>query len=288
MNMPNAGLMVKLWMPLRQRFLCLIMGFSMVMVFLKGYVFIIKKPFRLSLHIKRLQQSAAALPLTIPLLIENLQQAVHDTITASSLSQGYLRILITRGEGALGIDPATCKQPSVIIIVNELHMISDEQRSTGVRAIIAATRRQMPDQLDPRIKSINYLNSILARMEANYAGVEEAILLNDRGYVTEGTADNIFIVSDGELRTPPATERALAGITRATVMELAIHANLPVKETVLTAYDLYTADECFLTGTGAKLIPVREIDGRKIATCPGETYHVLSDAFTTLINKECV
>lgn len=253
----------------------------------EGIRFYNKKTFRLPLHLKRLQQSATALQLSIPLSMEALEQAIDDTIAASSLTAGYLRILITRGMGALGINPASCEQPSVIIITDELQMISEEQRSQGVRAIIAATRRQNPDRLDPRIKSMNYLNSILARMEANHAGVEEAILLNDRGYVAEGTADNIFIMRDGELCTPPATEGALAGITRATVIELANPLNIPVKASILTAYDLYNAEECFLTGTGAKLIPVREIDGRKIATCPGKTYAVLSDAFLTLVNQEC-
>jgi len=253
----------------------------------EGIRFYNKKPFRLPLHLKRLQLSASALQLTIPLSREALEEAVHDTIAASSLSAGYMRILITRGVGALGINPASCEHPSIIIIADELQMINEEQRSQGVRAIIAATRRQSPDRLDPRIKSMNYLNSILARMEANYAGVEEAILVNDHGRVAEGTADNIFIVQDNKLLTPPVTEGALSGITRATVMELATHLGVPVKEAPLTAYDLYTADECFLTGTGAKLIPVREIDGRKMAYCPGKIYHALSDAFSTLVNKEC-
>jgi branched-chain amino acid aminotransferase len=165
-------------------------------------------------------------------------------------------------------------------------MVSEAQREQGVRAIIASTRRLTPDRLDSRIKSLNYLNAILARMEANFAGVEEAVLLNDRGCVAEGTADNLFIVSDGVLLTPPATEGALAGITRQTVLELAAANGIPAREAVLTPYDLYNADECFLTGTGAKLIPVREIDGRKIAACPGEIYQQLAAAFAALIQRE--
>ncbi|WP_287605325.1 branched-chain-amino-acid transaminase [Thiothrix sp.] len=252
----------------------------------EGVRFYNGKAFRLPLHLKRLQRSAQALQLAIPLSADELAQAVAELIAASPLTDGYLRILVTRGVGALGINPATCQQPSVIIIADQLQMVSDAQRSQGVRAIIASTRRLTPDRLDSRIKSLNYLNAILARMEANYAGVEEAILLNDRGCVAEGTADNLFIVSDGVLLTPPATEGALAGITRQTVLELAVANGIPAREAILTSYDLYNADECFLTGTGAKLIPVREIDGRKMAECPGTYYQQLTQAFSTLIQQE--
>ncbi|MEB4592021.1 branched-chain-amino-acid transaminase [Candidatus Thiothrix sp. Deng01] len=252
----------------------------------EGVRFYNRKAFRLPLHLKRLQRSAAALQLAMPYDSGQMAQAVAETIAASPLADGYLRIIVTRGVGVLGINPATCKQPSVVIIADQLQMVSDAQRSQGVRAIIASTRRLTPDRLDSRIKSLNYLNAILARMEANYAGVEEAILLNDRGCVAEGTADNLFIVSDGVLLTPPATEGALAGITRQTVLELAEAGGIPAREAVLTPYDLYNADECFLTGTGAKLIPVREIDGRKMAACPGLRYQQLSQAFAALIEQE--
>ncbi len=252
----------------------------------EGVRFYNQKAFRLPLHLKRLNRSATALQITVPLTTEELEQAVATIIDASPLAEGYLRIVITRGIGPLGINPATCQQPNVIILADQLQIVTEEQRSQGVRAIIAATRRLSPDRLDPRIKSLNYLNSILARMEANYAGVEEAILLNDRGCVAEGTADNLFILRDGELLTPPVTEGALAGITRATVLELATVEGISTRESVLTPYDLYTADECFLTGTGAKLIPVREIDGRKIQSCPGNVFQQLSLAFTELIHRE--
>ena len=252
----------------------------------EGVRFYNGKAFRLPLHLKRLQRSAQALQLAIPLSADELAQAVAQLIAASPLSDGYLRIIVTRGVGVLGINPATCQQPSVIIIADQLQMVSDAQRSQGVRAIIASTRRLTPDRLDSRIKSLNYLNAILARMEANYAGVEEAILLNDSGCVAEGTADNLFIVSDGVLLTPPATEGALAGITRQTVLELAVANGIPAREAILTPYDLYNSDECFLTGTGAKLIPVREIDGRKMAECPGTYYQQLTQAFSALIQQE--
>jgi len=252
----------------------------------EGIRFYKKNIFRLPLHLKRLQRSAYALQLDIPLNCEELTIAVNKTVIASPLENGYLRLIVTRGVGALGINPATCENPSVLILVDQLHVVSEQQRKNGIRAIIASTRRPTPDRLDPRIKSLNYMNSILARMEANYAGVEEAILLNDRGNVAEGTADNLFIVQDGQLLTPLVTEGALAGITRDSILELAVQLGIPAKQTVLTSYDLYTADECFLTGTGAKLIPVREIDGRKIQSCPGNIYLQLSVAFTELVARE--
>jgi branched-chain amino acid aminotransferase len=252
----------------------------------EGLRFYNRRVFRLPLHLKRLKRSAAALQLVMPLSDQQIEQALADTIAASPLTEGYLRLIVTRGVGVLGINPATCRQPGVIIIADQLKMVSDEERAQGVRAVIASTRRLTPDRLDSRIKSLNYLNAIMARMEANYAGVEEAILLNDRGNVAEGTADNLFVVQEGELLTPPVTEGALGGITRATVLELAQQLAIPARETILTPYDLYNADECFLTGTGAKLIPVREIDGRKITHCPGTTYQRLSQAFAELIAQE--
>lgn len=252
----------------------------------EGVRFYNQKPFRLPRHLKRLQQSATALTLRIPMTMEELEQAVTDTIAAMPTADGYLRIIITRGIGILGINPASCENPGVIIIADELQLVSDQLRNNGIQAIIASTRRSTPDRLDPRIKSLNYLNSIIARMEANHAGVDEAILLNERGFVAEGTAENIFIVKDGELLTPTTTEGALAGITRATVLELATKIKIPARETILSAYDLYTADECFLTGTGARLIPVKEIDGRVIRHCPGATYQQLSTVFLELVTNE--
>ncbi|MEZ5534299.1 MAG: branched-chain-amino-acid transaminase [Thiolinea sp.] len=252
----------------------------------EGLRFYNRRVFRLPLHLKRLRRSAAALQLSVTLSDQEIEQALQETIAASPLTEGYLRLIVTRGVGVLGINPASCSKPGFIIIADQLKMVSDEERARGVRAIIASTRRLTPDRLDSRIKSLNYLNAIMARMEANFAGVEEAILLNDRGNVAEGTADNLFVMQDGELLTPPATEGALAGITRGTVLELAKKLEMPVREAVLTSYDLYNADECFLTGTGAKLIPVREIDGRPIAQCPGEAYQRLSRAFADLIEQE--
>ncbi|MGV6858794.1 MAG: branched-chain-amino-acid transaminase [bacterium] len=244
------------------------------------------KVFRLPRHLERLRRSAIALNLTVPMDDARLTGAVQALIDASPLDSGYLRLIVTRGTGELGIDPATCEEGSLIIIADELKMVPDEEREKGIKVVISSTRRQPPDRIDSRIKSLNYLTSILARMEANLAGASEAIMLNDRGFVAEGSADNVFIASGGELLTPPLNDGALGGITRATVLELADQLGIVAKEVSLTAYDLYNADECFLTGTGARLIPVREIDGRSLKQCPGTMYAALSTAFASLIEDE--
>jgi len=166
-------------------------------------------------------------------------------------------------------------------------MISAERRQQGAKLIIASTRRLAPDGLDPRIKSLNYLNHILARMEANHAGADEALLLNAQGLIAEGTADNVFIVRDGVLVTPPVTDGALAGITRAAVIEVALASGIEVQEKSIAPYDLYTADECFLTGTGAELIPVASVDNRPIRSGERSIYQRISRGFTELVRREC-
>lgn len=244
------------------------------------------KVFRANRHLDRLVGSARAIALKIPHDNETLAQAIDDTIAASGLSDGYLRLIVSRGIGPLGIDPTHCKQPGVFIIASQLKMISDDIRLQGAKVIIAATRRLAPDGLDPRIKSLNYLNHILARMEANLAGADEAILLNAAGRVTEGSADNVFVVKNGTLLTPPVCEGALDGITREAVVELANQLSIPFREIPLAPYDLYTADECFLTGTAAELIPVAEVDGRKMSYCPGPLFRQLQRAFSSMILRQ--
>jgi branched-chain amino acid aminotransferase len=165
-------------------------------------------------------------------------------------------------------------------------MIGERVRMQGARLIIASTRRLGADGLDPRIKSLNYLNHILARIEASHAGADEAVLLNSQGHVTEGTADNLFIVRDGVLLTPPCSDGALEGITRGVVMAIAQQLGVMCRETSLGAYDLYTAEECFLTGTGAELIPVRDIDGRSVHICPGPVYQAVNAAFVSAVHSE--
>lgn len=252
----------------------------------EGIRFYRGRAFRLDAHLDRLSRSASALRLAIPYDRAALTEAVHRTVGAFDQPDGYLRLVVTRGEGRLGLDPVSCARANVFIIADELALVSEATREAGARLIVAATRRLAPDGLDPRIKSLNYLNHILARMEATNAGADEAILLNAQGRVAEGTADNIFIVRDGALLTPPPSDGALEGITRAVVLELAAREQIPARETSLAPYDLYTADEAFLTGTGAKLIPVREVDGRSLTHSPGPIFLRLSAAFHDLVERD--
>ena len=250
----------------------------------EGIRFYRGRAFRLQAHLARLLLSARAIALELPYSLAELTSAIEATINAAATDDGYLRLVVTRGVGALGIDPASCSAPSVFIIAAPLALVSEQVRAQGAKVIIAATRRLGPDGLDPRIKSLNYLNHILARMEANHAGADEAILLNSAGRIAEGSADNIFIVQRGELLTPPVIEGALDGITRQVVLELAEKLGIKSREIPLAPYDLFTADECFLTGTGAELIPVGIADGRKIPQCPGPIYQRLAAAFKGLVS----
>ncbi|MCF6255776.1 MAG: branched-chain-amino-acid transaminase [Gammaproteobacteria bacterium] len=252
----------------------------------EGIRFYQGRAFRLHAHLKRLMDSAAAICLTIPYTQEELTQAVADIVAAFAEPEGYLRLMVTRGVGPLGLNPDSCTQPTVILIADHLSMISEKQRQRGAKLVIASTRRLPADGLDGRIKSLNYLNNILARMEANQAGADEAVLLNRNGHVAEGSAANIFIVRDAQLFTPHPVDGALQGITRSVVMELAASEKIPATVCALTAYDLYTADECFLTGTGAELIPVREVDSRPLRHCPGPVFSRLAEAFTNVIYRE--
>lgn len=252
----------------------------------EGIRFYNRQPFRLRAHLQRLRHSAAAIRLKVPYDESALSTAVAATVDAFTESDGYVRLLITRGEGPLGIDPATCRQPNVIVITDRMALVSETQRQQGIRLAVAATRRLPVDGLDPRIKSLNYLNHILARMEASNAGAQEAVLLNTAGHVTEGSADNLFVVRSGVLMTPPTSDGALDGITRGIVLDLAAEANMPARETTLTPYDLYTAEECFLTGTGAELIPVRKVDQRPLQSCPGPVFTDLQRRFQNLVAAE--
>lgn len=252
----------------------------------EGLRFYRGKAFRLDAHLARLERSAAAIRLVLPCDRDDIVKAVGATIAAYGLPNGYLRLIVTRGAGRLGLDPASCARPNLIAIADELAVVPQAVREHGARVIIAATRRLAPDGLDPRIKSLNYLNHILARIEASNAGADEAILLNPRGHVAEGSAENVFIVRDDALLTPPATDGALEGITRRAVLETAAAAGLRWREATLSPYDLYTAEECFLTGTGAELIPVRAVDGRPLRYCPGPFYAQLCEGFARLIERE--
>ncbi|MCG8028488.1 MAG: branched-chain-amino-acid transaminase [Candidatus Thiodiazotropha taylori] len=245
----------------------------------EGIRFFNNHPFMLHEHLVRLQKSAKAIGLELPYDNQAVLNAIELIINNFTEDSGYLRLIVTRGVGPLGLDPTGCTKPSLFIMADQLAIVSERTRSAGVKLIIASTRRLPNDGLDSRIKSLNYLNQILARMEANQAGADEAVLLNQAGRVAEGTTENLFIVVEGRLLTPPVTDGALDGITRKLVIQLAQQNGVSVTESPLTSYDLYNADECFLTGTGAELIPVRKIDGRKVNSCPGPVFKELERCY---------
>ncbi|MEJ2479497.1 MAG: branched-chain-amino-acid transaminase [Acidihalobacter sp.] len=251
----------------------------------EGIRFYDRRAFRLREHLLRLQRSASAILLQLPYPLEQFAEAVEQLVSTFSEPDGYLRVVVTRGKGALGVDPRSCERGSAFIVADHLALISEERRRQGAKLICAATRRLPADGLDPRIKSLNYLNHVLARIEASNVGADEAVLLNAQGHVTEGTVDNIFVVRDGRLMTPPVSDGALEGVTRGVILELAPALGIPAEERTLNLYDLYTADECLLSGTGAELIPVAEIDGRRMRDCPGPVSEALQRAYTETVRN---
>lgn len=222
--------------------------------------------FKLKEHIDRLFCSAKSILLTIPMSHAAIMAAVVDTCRANQLRDGYIRLLVTRGVGTLGLNPNRCKNPAVIIIADTIQLYPPELYDRGMEIVTVPTVRNLHSALNPAIKSLNYLNNILAKIEANNAGCEEAILLNAEGFVAECTGDNVFIVKENQLLTPPLSAGALYGITRGVVMALAAQSGMEVAEPNLTRYDLFNADECFLTGTGAEIVPVVKLDGRVIGS----------------------
>ena len=243
--------------------------------------------FRLDRHLDRLYDSARYLMLEIPLSKPEMSAAIVETVRRCGLRDAYIRPVISRGVGDLGLDPRKCKVPTVVIIVDTIQLYPKEAYERGLRAVTAAVRKVRPDAVSVQAKTLNYLSSILARLEANRAGVEEALMLQGDGYVCECSADNIFLVRGGEVWTPPAHLGILQGVTREAVMELARRQGLPMLERVFTLYDVYTADECFLTGTGAEVGPVVEVDSRRIAAgTPGPITQRLIAAFRDLVMRE--
>lgn len=220
--------------------------------------------FRLKEHIDRLFYSAKALLLTIPISHAEMMKAVVESCRANNIRDGYIRLIVTRGVGTLGLNPNRCKNPSVICIADKIQLYPEELYNRGMDIITVPTVRNLHSAVNPAIKSLNYLNNILAKIEANNAGCEEAVMLNAEGYVAECTGDNIFIVKDGKLFTPPLSAGALYGITRQVVIDLAEKRGMKVGEPNLTRYDLFNADECFVTGTGAEIVPIVKIDARVI------------------------
>jgi branched-chain amino acid aminotransferase len=244
------------------------------------------KVFRLREHIDRLYESARHIKLEIPLSPEQMTQAVIDTVKANQKQEGYIRLVITRGAGYLGLDPRKTSEPQVIIIVDDISLYPKEMYDNGMELVTVSTIRNHPNALNPRIKSLNYLNNILAKIEAVLAGAPEALMLNHKGEVAECTGDNVFLAKHGVLRTPPLDAGILEGVTRNAVLGLARSAGIPVQETALTRHDVYTADECFLTGTAAEVIPVVKCDGRPIGTGkPGPITRQLREAFHRLTRE---
>jgi branched-chain amino acid aminotransferase len=220
--------------------------------------------FKLAEHIERLYASAHAILLKIPMSPREMIRVLVETCRRNRLRDGYIRLVVTRGVGSLGLSPYKCKKPSVIVIAGKIQLYPEEYYKRGLEIITVPTVRNLHSALNPAIKSLNYLNNVLAKIEAINGGCEEAVMLNAQGFVAECTGDNIFTIKNGHLATPPLSAGALYGITRGVVMELARENDLSVSETELTRYDLFNADECFLTGTGAEIIAVVKIDGRYI------------------------
>jgi branched-chain amino acid aminotransferase len=246
-----------------------------------------RRIFRLEPHLDRLYTSARALALDIPLTPAEMAEAVRATVRANRREDGYIRLVVTRGAGDLGLDPRRCRRPTVIIMCTEVRLYPADLVSKGIRVITSATRQVSHEAVDPRVKSLNYLKNILAKIDATRAGADEAILLNAEGFIAECTGDNLFVVRGGTLLTPSPLDGALEGITRGAVLELAAEARIPAREARLTRFDVYTADECFVSGTGAEVISVAEVDGRPIGTgVPGPISLRLQRAFHALARGE--
>jgi len=244
------------------------------------------KVFEAAAHLDRLFDSAKAIRLAIPYTREQISGVMEETIRASGFRDAYIRLIVSRGTGYLGLSPTKCEKPSMICIVDTIAMYAKEFYENGMAVITASWAKPSANALPPRVKSLNYLNSILAKMEANDAGVQEAIVLNAEGNVAECTADNIFIVRGGQVQTPQTCDGILEGVTRRVVIELCGKLGVPCVEKTLQRHDLYVADECFLTGTAAEAIPVTKIDGRAIGDGkPGPVTKRILEAFQRLIRE---
>jgi branched-chain amino acid aminotransferase len=257
----------------------------------EGIRFYHGRVFRLIEHIERLYNSAKAICLKIPDEKPVMIAAVLKTIRQNQLQDGYVRLVVTRGSGDLGLNPALCSRPTVFIIASKITLYPEEMYRNGLDVITCATRRIPHGALSPMVKSLNYLNNVLAKIEAQQAGAGEGLMLNEQGFVAECTGDNVFIVKDGNIFTPPISSGALAGITRQVAFEMAAELGIPLSEPQMTRYDIFTADECFLTGTAAEVIPVVRLDSRVIGNgSPGpitrrliERFHQLTETTGTAI-----
>ena len=244
------------------------------------------KAFRLKEHVARLFESARSIKLEIPISQEEVVQAINDTIAMNQKKDGYCRPIVTRGAGSLGLDPRRCADPQLIIIVDDITMYPPEMYENGMEIATVSTIRNHPNAVNPRIKSLNYLNNILAKIEGIQAGCLESLMLNHKGEIAECSGDNIFLVKRGILRTPPMDAGILEGITRNVVIELAKKVGISVEEMALTRHDVFIADECFLTGTAAEVIPVTKCDARPISNGkPGPLTKQLREAFYRLVRE---
>ena len=249
----------------------------------EGIRFYNRRVFRLEEHIRRLYDSARSILLNVPVTPDEMTASLLETCRANDLNDGYIRLIITRGVGSLGLSPYKCPKPSVIIIASALSIYPEEAYRDGLVLATCATRRPTHDTLSPQVKSLNYLNNVMAKVEAIQAGAEEGLLLNDRGLVAECTADNVFIVRDGIIRTPSFAAGALDGITRRAVFDIAGGLGITIREADISRHDMFTADECFLTGTAAEVIAATKLDQRLIGNGkPGPVTNKVIAAFREL------
>ena len=258
----------------------------MATVFLKGIRSYNGRVFKLDEHLERLYDSAKSIMLEIPISIETMEATVLETLRRNHLTEAYIRLIVTRGVGDLGLDPDKCPKPSIIIIADKIVLYPQKYYEEGLEIVTVSIRRNYAEAINPRIKSLNYLNNILAKIEGKQAGAEEVLMLNAEGYVVECSGDNIFWIKNEVLVTPPVHMGILEGVTRNSVIDLAREAGMRVEERVFTRHDLYIADECFLTGTAAEVIPVVKIDRRSIGDGqPGKITQRLITAFRQLAHS---
>ncbi len=252
----------------------------------EGIRFYNGRVFRLEEHLGRLWDSAKAIKLTIPISLDEMREATLETIRQNGLRDGYIRLLVTRGKGNLGLSPDRCPKATVIIIADKIQLYPVEKYEKGMVMVTCATRRAAPAALLPAVKSLNYLNNVMAKIEASHAGADEGVMLNEQGYIAECTGDNLFVVKKGCITTPPVYAGALCGITRDVVFEICNELGIPIRETEMTRYDVYTADECFLTGTAAEVIAAIELDTRVIGNGhPGAITQRVIARFRELANS---
>ncbi|MFL2484540.1 MAG: branched-chain-amino-acid transaminase [Verrucomicrobia bacterium] len=253
----------------------------------EGIRFYEGRVFKLKEHIQRLFISAKAILLEIEMTQDEMEEAVCETIRKNGLTDGYVRLLVTRGVGTLGLSPFACDKSTVIIIADSISLYPDEKYKEGLKLITCSTRRTAPAALSPSVKSLNYLNNVMAKVEAIFADAEEGLMLNEQGFVAECTGDNIFVVRDGKIKTPPSSAGALPGITREVIFQIAENLGVGIEESQMTRYDIYAADECFLTGTAAEVIAAVSLDRRLIGNGkPGPITEKFIESFRNIVGQE--